>query len=367
MRLGLAALALSALASSAFTASILAGPARPAESEPEPLSAQDLRDDASLVVIATVTEVWTTKHGRDTLGKAEVRIHKVEQAPKDKRKASEDRKKAREEALRKAKAKANLNDDKLKERTKEEEAQTEAEKQKAAEKDKLEKSLEQSRMTEQDKLKTGDTLTITWTMREPRPGDDGGFGHSAGFIRPGQTVLVHADGKNRVLEPNGIAIADPIFATADTLKGRELSVLRDAAAKATAIGAHEEASKLWRRVVELHDTPNTPEHRFWLASSLIESRLFVEAAQTLMPIATATDNKTQYHKDRRKARRIALNCYWACGDSKEYVKACVAIAKAENAAPEWKSALKAAQELKQTEFVKTCEEALKAFEDKTPK
>jgi hypothetical protein len=365
-RLGSALLFVAAFAGAASPASALNGPAPLTAAEPEPLSAQDLRDDASLVVIATVTEVWTTKHGRDTIGKADIRIHKVEQSPKDRRQAADDRRKAREQAKQKAAEKSktpSLKDDKLKERTKEEEAQSEAEKQKAAEREKLEKALEQSRMTEQDKLKTGDTISITWTIREPRPGDTGGLGHNAGFIRPGYTVLVHVDGKNQVIEPNGISIAEPIFATAEALKGKELSVLRDAAAKATAIGAHDEASKLWRRVVELHDTPNTPEHRFWLAASLMECRLFVEAAQTLMPIATATDDKTQYHKDRRKARRIALNCYWACGDNKEYVKACVAIAKAENAAPEWKAALKAAQELKQSDMVKTCEEALKAFDE----
>ena len=328
--------------------------------EPEPLSAKELREDASLVIIATVTEVWTSKAGRDTNGKAELRIHKVEQAPKDKRAATAEQKKAREKAKQQR-----LDKDKLKVRSEEEEKQKEADQQKAAEKEKLEKALEQSRQTEQDKLKTGDTISVTWTIREPRPGDDSGFGHSAGFVQPGQTVLVHVDAKNELIEPNGISIADPIFATADVLKGRDLSVLRNAAAKATAIGAHVEACTLWRRIVELHDTPDTPEHRFALATSLIEARLFVEAAQTLMPVALATDLKTQAGKDRNRARRIALNCLWACGDSREYVRGRVSFAKAENTAAEWKAALKAAQELKQSDLVKTCEEAVKALEAKT--
>ncbi len=360
MRRGSAVFALSAFA---CLASSLSGfPASAplfAASEPEPLSAKELREDASLVVIATVTEVWTSKTGRDTNGKAELRIHKVEQTPKDKRAPTADQKKAREKAKQQR-----LEKDKLKVRSEEEEKQREADKQKAAEKERLEKSLEQARQTEQDKLKTGDTISVTWTIREPRPGDEGGFGHSAEFVQPGQTVLVHVDAKNELIEPNGISLAEPVFATADVLKGRDLSVLRNAAAKATAIGAHVEASTVWRRIVELHDTPDTPEHRFALATSLIESRLFVEAAQTLMPVALATDLKTQAGKDRNRARRIALNCLWACGDSREYVRGRVSIAKAEGTATEWKAALKAAQELKQADLVKTCEEALKALESK---
>lgn len=318
----------------------------PSPAEPPSLTAKQLHDRASLIVVATVTEVWTTKVGRETQYRAELRVHKVERSPKDKLKERDDAK-TRQAEKKEEKAKPKLQDDKLKLRDPKEKDEPKP----------VEKTPDPSKLAEQDKLKTGDAITVNWVTRELKPGETGSSGQAASFIRPGQTVRAHVDGDYDLLSPNGIALADPVFAADDLLKSRDLTRLRDGAAKATAIGAHDEAAKLWEQAVAFQDLP-APDHRFSWAESLAAGRRYVEAAQVLMPIATHPKDDSNAGKKKAEAKRLALAYFWACGDDKAYLAGLTQLAKADNDASTWTALLDAAKALHDPEAAKSAEAAI---------
>lgn len=327
-------------------AALAATPAAPAV-EPPNLTPKQLQERSTLIVVATVTEVWTAKVGRETLHRAELRVHKVERAPKDKQKAVDDAK-TRQAEKKEEKAKPKLQDEKLKLRDPKEKDEPKP----------IEKTPDPSKLAEQDKLKTGDSITVSWVTRELKPGETGSSGQSASFIRPGQTVRAHVDGDYDLLSPNGVALAEPVFATEDLLKSRDLTRLRDGATKATGIGAHDEAAKLWEQAVAFQDLA-APDHRFYWASALAAGRRYVEAAQVLMPIATHARDDSNAGKKKADAKRLVLAHLWACGDNQAYLAGFTQLAKADNDAATWNALLEAAKSLHDADTARLAEEGLK--------
>lgn len=319
----------------------------PAPVEPPALTAKQLQERSTLIVVATVTEVWTAKVGRETLHRAELRVHKVERSPKDRLKDREDAK-TRQAEKKEEKAKPKLQDEKLKLRDPKEKDEPKP----------VEKTPDPSKLAEQDKLKTGDAITVNWVTRELKPGETGSSGQAASFIRPGQTVRAHVDGDYDLLSPNGIALADPVYAAEDLLKSRDLTRLRDGATKATGIGAHDEAAKLWEQAVAFQDLA-APDHRFYWASALAAGRRYVEAAQVLMPLATHPKDESNAGKKKGDAKRLVLAHLWACGDNQAYLAGFTQIAKADNDAATWDALVQAADNLHDSDTARLAEEGLK--------
>jgi hypothetical protein len=260
------------------------------------LKPDQLEKNASAIVVGTVTNVWVSSFGRQRSFKADVRVHKVE--------------------------KGDVKD--------------------------------QSRVA----AKTGDTIEVTWGMTEIMPGTTGSNGHRVEAVRVGRVVRLYLTEKRVLLFPNGAAAAGPIFATKETLGTRDVVAARDAAVKATRIGAHEEAAALWGRAVEIQDTADTPEHRLAWAESLWRAERFLESARALEPVALSPKPGSQAAKKRDEARTQMLHTLWASGDSAAYLRGVKTIAKTDGTREGWERLKQAAEWLNQEREMKEAEAEL---------
>jgi hypothetical protein len=211
---------------------------------------------------------------------------------------------------------------------------------------------------EKVKAKTGDTIEVTWGMSEIMPRTTGSNGHRVESMKVGRVVRVYLTEQKGLLFPNGAAAVDPIFATKETLEARDVVTVRDAAAKATAMGAHDEAARLWERAVEIQDTPDTPEHRNSWAESLRRAGRFLESARALEPIALSPKAGSQADRKKSDARRIMLHTLWASGDNAAYLRGVKAVAKAEGTREAWENLKDTAEWLNQEREMKEAEAEL---------
>jgi hypothetical protein len=268
------------------------------------LKPEQLEKQAAAIVVGTVTNVWVSTFGRQRSFKADVRVHKMEKGE--------------------VKGPTNIG------------------------------------------TKTGDTIEVTWGMTEILPGTTGSNGHRAGAIKVGRVVKVYLTGKRELVFPNGAAATGPIFATKETLETRDVVTARDAAAKATRIGAHDEAVALWARAVEIQDTADTPEHRLSLAESLGRAERFIEAARALEPVALNPKPGSQSAKKRDEARALMLRTLWASGDGGAYLRGVKTLAKTDGTREGWERLKQAAEWLNQEREMKEAEaELAKLGNDRT--